>query len=142
MAARFHQHDRDPELKQKRKLSQYLDTLVHRHLEGIKKISLDYIFCSDEHLLGINRQFLDHDTFTDIITFDLSEKENEMIGEIYISVDRIRDNAVKFKTSYEHELHRVIFHGALHLCGFTDKKPADKKEMTAQEDASLQGYFA
>ncbi|HTN18801.1 MAG TPA: rRNA maturation RNase YbeY [Chitinophagaceae bacterium] len=142
MAARFHQHDRDPELKQKRKLSQYLDALVHRHLEGIKKISLDYIFCSDEHLLGINRQFLDHDTFTDIITFDLSEKENEMIGEIYISVDRIRDNAAKFKTSYEHELHRVIFHGALHLCGFTDKKPADKKEMTAQEDAGLQGYFA
>lgn len=142
MAARFHQHDRDPELKQKRKLSQYLDNLVRQHLEGIKKVSLDYIFCSDEHLLGINRQFLDHDTFTDIITFDLSEKENEVIGEIYISVDRIRDNAAKFKTSYEHELHRVIFHGALHLCGFTDKKPADKKEMTAQEDASLQGYFA
>lgn len=142
MAARFHQHDRDPELKQKRKLSQYLDNLVRQHLEGIKKVSLDYIFCSDEHLLGINRQFLDHDTFTDIITFDLSEKENEVIGEIYISVDRIRDNAAKFKTSYEHELHRVIFHGALHLCGFTDKKPADKKDMTAQEDASLQGYFA
>ncbi|MBL7710927.1 MAG: rRNA maturation RNase YbeY [Chitinophagaceae bacterium] len=142
MAARFHQHDRDPELKQKRKLSQYLDKLVQQHLEGIKKVSLDYIFCSDEHLLGINRQFLDHDTFTDIITFDLSEKESEVVGEIYISVDRIRDNAAKFKAAYEQELHRVIFHGALHLCGFTDKKPADKKEMTAQEDAALQGYFA
>jgi probable rRNA maturation factor len=142
MAARFHQHDRDPGLKHKRKLSQYLDQLVQKHLEGIKKTSLDYIFCSDEHLLGINRQFLDHDTFTDIITFDLSEKDNEVLGEIYISADRIRDNAAKFKTPYEQELHRVIFHGALHLCGFTDKKPADKKEMTAQEDACLEGYFA
>lgn len=141
MPSHFHNQDIDPKLKDKRKLSAYLDALVQQHLEGIKKVSLNYIFCTDEHLLGINRQFLDHDTFTDIITFDLSEKEQEVIGEIYVSVDRIRDNATQFKTSFEQELHRVIFHGALHLCGFTDKKPADKKEMTIQEDRCLEEYL-
>ena len=141
MPSHFHNQDIDPKLKDKRKLSTFLDALVHQHLEGIKKISLNYIFCTDEHLLSMNQQFLDHDTFTDIITFDLSENDQQVIGEIYISVDRIKENATKFKIAFDHELHRVIFHGALHLCGFADKKPADKKEMTAQEDACLKSYF-
>jgi rRNA maturation RNase YbeY len=141
MPAQFHIQDADPKLKDKRRLSACLDTLVHQHLEGIKKIKLNYIFCSDEHLLGINQQFLNHDTYTDIITFDLSEKENELVGEIYISVDRIWDNAARFKVDFNQELHRVIFHGCLHLCGFGDKKPADKLEMTVQEDACLKGYL-
>lgn len=141
MPAHFHNQDADPKLKDKRKLSAYLETLVHHHLEGIKKISLHYIFCSDEHLLGINQQFLNHDTYTDIITFDLSETDKELVGEIYISVDRINDNAGRFKTTVEQELHRVIFHGALHLCGFGDKKSADKVLMTAEEDACLKAYF-
>lgn len=141
MPAHFHHQDADPKLKDKKKLSAYLDTLVHQHLEGIKKISLHYIFCSDEHLLGINQQFLNHDTYTDIITFDLSETEQDLVGEIYVSVDRIVDNAKKFKTDYTQELHRVVFHGCLHLCGFGDKKVADKKEMTRQEDLCLEAYF-
>lgn len=141
MPAHFHIHDADPKLKDKRKLSAYLDSLVHQHLEGIKKIKLHYIFCSDEHLLGINKQFLDHDTYTDIITFDLSEKQSELIGEIYISVDRIVDNAAKFNTDIILELHRVIFHGCLHLCGFGDKNAVDKQEMTQQEDICLNHYF-
>jgi probable rRNA maturation factor len=141
MPAHFHIQDADPKLKDKRKLSAYLDALVHQHLVGIRKISLNYIFCSDEHLLGINQQFLNHDTYTDIITFDLSETENELVGEIYISVDRIQDNSARFKTDFIHELHRVIFHGCLHLCGFGDKKPADKKVMTMQEDACLNAYL-
>lgn len=141
MPAHFHQHDIAVTLKDKRKLSAWLDGLVHRHLEGIRKISLNYIFCSDAHLLGINKQFLDHDTFTDIITFDLSEKESELVGEIYISTERVAENAAQFGVSFNRELHRVIFHGALHLCGFLDKKPADKKEMTAQEDACLSEYL-
>ena len=142
MPSHFHHQDIDPKLKDKRKLSVFLEALVHQHLEDIKKVSLNYIFCTDVHLLGINQQFLNHDTFTDIITFDLSENESQVIGEIYISVDRIRENAVQFKTDFNHELHRVIFHGALHLCGFMDKNPADKKEMTRQEDACLASYFA
>ncbi len=142
MPSHFHNHDIDLKLKDKRKLSAFLEALVHKHLEGIKKINLNYIFCSDQHLLGINQQFLNHDTFTDIITFDLSENEKQVVGEIYISVDRIYENAGRFKTTIEQELHRVIFHGALHLCGFGDKKTADKIEMTAQEDACLAHYFA
>lgn len=141
MPAHFHNQDADPKLKDKRKLSAYLETLVHHHLEGVKKIKLHYIFCSDEHLLGINQQFLNHDTYTDIITFDLSETAKELVGEIYISVDRIIDNSRRFKTTFEQELHRVIFHGALHLCGFGDKKAADKVLMTAEEDACLKAYF-
>ncbi|MDI9320343.1 MAG: rRNA maturation RNase YbeY [Phycisphaerales bacterium] len=141
MPAHFHIHDADPKLKDKRPLSAYLDSLVQQHLEGIKKIKLHYIFCSDEHLLGINKQFLNHDTYTDIITFDLSEKPSELIGEIYISVDRIVDNAAKFNTDFVQELHRVLFHGCLHLCGFSDKNAADKQEMTKEEGICLNHYF-
>ncbi|RYZ50702.1 MAG: rRNA maturation RNase YbeY, partial [Sphingobacteriales bacterium] len=101
-----------------------------------------YIFCNDEYLLEKNQQFLNHDTLTDIITFDLSESENELVSEIYISTDRIAENAEKFGMSYETELHRVIFHGTLHLCGFKDKKKEDKALMTEMENDSLQRYFA
>jgi probable rRNA maturation factor len=141
MPAQFHNYNADPKLKDKRKLSAFLDALVQQQLEGIKKIALHYIFCSDEHLLQINQQFLNHDTYTDIITFDMREREDELVGEIYISVDRIRENATKFKTPFAQELHRVLFHGCLHLCGFGDKKPAEKKEMTLQEDACLKAYL-
>jgi len=141
MAAYFFLQEVTLKLKDKRKLSTYLDSLVHQHLEGIRKVRFDYIFCNDEYLLGINRQFLNHDTYTDIITFDLSEKETELIGEIYISTERIAENAAKFKTTFDRELHRVIFHGALHLCGFKDKKPADKQEMTRQENLCLESYL-
>jgi len=140
MPARFYEQDIQAKLKDKRKLSSFLDNLVHTHLE-VKRCSLSYIFCDDAYLLQINRQFLDHDTFTDIITFDLSETDYDLTGEIYISVERVQENAAKFKTTYAHELHRVIFHGALHLCGFKDKKEADKKEMRRQEDVCLEAYF-
>jgi rRNA maturation RNase YbeY len=88
----------------------------------------------------MNQQFLDHDTYTDIITFDLSETKELKLGEIYISIDRVKENAVKFGNEYTDELHRVIFHGALHLCGFKDKAKADKEEMRRQEDKCLQKY--
>lgn len=141
MSAHFHIQDADPKLKDKRRLSVFLDDLVHQHLVGIKKVKLSYIFCSDASLLAMNQQFLQHDTYTDIITFDLSETDTEVVGEIYISVDRIQENASKFKVDFVDELHRVIFHGALHLCGFGDKKAADKAEMRRQEDAVLEAYF-
>lgn len=122
-------------------MSAFLDALVQKHLEGISFTRLNYVFCSDEYLLQINRQFLNHDTYTDIVTFDLSESGEDLSGEIYISVDRVKENAAKFGVSYVNELHRVIFHGALHLCGFGDKKPADKQEMRLQEDACIAGYL-
>ncbi|MBS1584170.1 MAG: rRNA maturation RNase YbeY [Bacteroidetes bacterium] len=141
MPARFHQTDIDAKLKDKRKLSAYLDTLTKKHLKKINKMALDYIFCTDEYLLGINQQFLKHDTLTDIITFDLSDSIDELMGEIYISVERVRENAQKFGVNYNDELHRVIFHGALHLCGFKDKKEADRLEMRRMEDKCLREYF-
>jgi len=103
--------------------------------------SLSYVFCSDEYLLAINQQYLQHDYYTDIITFDLSEPSLPLQGDIYISVDRVRDNAFTHGTSIKEELHRVIFHGALHLCGFKDKKPADIKKMREAEDKYLNLYF-
>jgi rRNA maturation RNase YbeY len=101
--------------------------------------SINYIFCSDKRVLEINRTFLKHDYYTDIITFDLSEGP-ETTAEVYISVDRVRDNAKTIGASFKSELHRVIFHGALHLCGFKDKKKADQALMRKKEDQYLVLY--
>ena len=108
--------------------------------ERTRLSSLNYIFCSDRRLLDINRQYLQHDYYTDIITFDLSEGQG-VAGEIYISVDRVKDNARKLGVSFKSELHRVIFHGALHLCGYRDKSESEKKKMRAAEERYLSGYF-
>src|SRR6202000_2206007 len=91
----------------------------------------------DDYLREINRQYLDHDYYTDIITFDLSEKGQSINAEIYISVDRVRENARKFGSSLRQELHRVIFHGALHLCGYKDKTSAQEKEIRKMEEKYL-----
>lgn len=141
MPARFYEQEVAAKLKDKRKLSAFLDKLVSKHLKNIKKIQLQYIFCDDSYLLAMNQQFLNHDTLTDIITFDMSEQADDVTGEIYISIDRVAENAEKFGVAYKDELHRVIFHGALHLCGFKDKKTADKEEMRKQEDKCLKEYF-
>lgn len=141
MPASFHDNDVKSALKEKRKLSAYLNKLVHQYRDGKGKVSLTYIFCTDEYLLEMNKQFLDHDTYTDIITFDLTADNELLTGEIYISTDRVTENAVKFGAGYNNELHRVIFHGALHLCGFKDKSAADKKVMRQMEDICLNEYF-
>jgi len=125
-------------LKERTKLKSFIEILFKK--EGFKLKSLTYVFCSDEYLLQLNQEFLNHDYYTDILTFDLSlTKEKE--GEIYISVDRIKDNAKKIRRSLNEELHRVIFHGALHLCGYQDKAKAEQKEMTARENYYLNRYF-
>ena len=98
--------------------------------------SLNIIFCSDAYLLDINRTYLQHDYYTDIITFDL-----EGAAEIYISVDRVKENAQAEGVSFKQELHRIIFHGVLHLCGFSDKTASAKIEMTRQENKLLAHYF-
>jgi rRNA maturation RNase YbeY len=109
--------------------------------EGIKIECLQYVFCSDKYLLAINKQFLNHDYYTDIISFDLSETKGHLIGDIYISVDRVKENAKTMNTSQGDELLRVLFHGALHFCGYKDKKPADIKVMRAMEEKWLKAFL-
>ncbi|MDR1368912.1 MAG: rRNA maturation RNase YbeY [Dysgonamonadaceae bacterium] len=95
-----------------------------------------YIFCSDEKILEVNKQYLQHDYYTDIITFDYSEG-NVVSGDIFISLDTVKSNSEKYNTTYDEELHRVIIHGILHLCGFKDKSSEDEKLMRAAEDKAL-----
>ena len=105
--------------------------------EGYTISDLNYIFCSDEYLLEINKQYLDHDYFTDIITFDNSEEEKVIEGDIYISVDRVRDNAATFNADFETEMRRVLIHGLLHLMGYQDSDEQLKTDMRAKEDQHL-----
>ncbi|MBI5371083.1 MAG: rRNA maturation RNase YbeY [Sphingobacteriales bacterium] len=120
-------------------LKAFIETLFKK--EGQKLEALNYIFCSDKRLLDINRQYLAHDFYTDIITFDLSAGP-ATTGEIYISIDRVRDNAKTLGTTFKSELHRVIFHGALHLCGYGDKKKEEIATMRKREDYWLSRYFS
>ena len=116
--------------------------LAKLSLEEKTKIeSLTIIFCSNQYLLDINKRFLKHDYYTDIITFDLTPVGNkEKTAEIYISTDQIRKNAVDFNTTIGNELHRVIFHGVLHLCGYNDKSRRQKEIMTQKENKYLAKY--
>ena len=102
--------------------------------------SLDIIFCSDEHLLQLNRQFLKHDYYTDILSFPLSKPDQPLVAEIYISVDRVRDNAKNLDSSFKMELHRVIFHGVLHFCGYKDKSRLEIRKMRDLEEKWLKAY--
>lgn len=122
-------------LKNKTAIRQWIKNAIK--LEGFKAGEISFILCSDDYLHKINIEYLDHDTYTDIITFDNSEEENRITGDIFISLERIQENAGKFKVPVQDELHRVIIHGILHLCGYLDKSPKDKKLMTANEDKYL-----
>jgi rRNA maturation RNase YbeY len=125
-------------IKQARKLKAFIEhlILVEKRVPG----PMSFVFCTDEYLLSINKQYLNHHFYTDIITFDLSSSKNEVSGELYISIDRIKENAKNFKTTITNELHRVMFHGVLHLCGYKDKSPKDIKLMRAKEDFYLNQY--
>ncbi|MFB5945535.1 rRNA maturation RNase YbeY [Albibacterium profundi] len=105
--------------------------------EGFKLGELNFIFCSDGYLLQINQEYLKHDTYTDIITFDNSELSEIISGDIFISIDRIIENAEKFQINFDNELHRVMIHGVLHLMGYPDKKREEKVIMTSKEDYYL-----
>jgi len=98
---------------------------------------LNFVFCSDDYLLRMNQEYLNHKTLTDIITFDNSEEEGTIGGDIFISVDRVRENSVVFQSGLESELHRVMIHGVLHLSGYSDKSTHDKASMRGKEDAYL-----
>jgi rRNA maturation RNase YbeY len=105
--------------------------------EGYKEGDINYIFMSDEMLLAINKRHLNHDFYTDIITFDLSEEEKEISCEIYISTDRVMENATEYGEIYPREMHRVMIHGILHLCGYEDHTDEERNEMRAKEDYYL-----
>lgn len=125
-------------LNNRRVLKEFISGIFKK--EGYKLESLDYIFCSDDYLLKINQDFLKHDYYTDIITFDLSASAEALTGEVYISIHRIKENAVANAQDFNDELHRVMFHGALHLCGYKDKSKADKALMTKMEDHYLSRF--
>lgn len=118
----------------KQEIVPWLNRLIT--LEGYKAGKINYIFCDDEYLLKVNRDFLNHDYYTDVITFDYV-KGKTVSGEIFVSLPRISENADLLKSSFLDELHRVLAHGMLHLCGYKDKTPDEQEEMTARENHYL-----
>lgn len=118
----------------KRETTNWIKTVASQH--GKKVGSIGYIFCSDEKILEVNKSYLQHDYYTDIITFNYNEGDT-ISGDIFISLDTVRSNSENFKTDYNEELHRVIIHGILHLCGINDKTPQEQKEMTRNENEAL-----
>lgn len=125
-------------LTQRAELKKYILFVFKSKRKTLDKIN--YIFCTDRAILEINRSYLAHDYYTDIITFDLSDS-TAINAEVYISVDRVRENAHDIGVSFKSELHRVIFHGVLHLCGLNDKTEAERIRMRAAEDQLLTSYF-
>lgn len=121
------------------KLKEFLLNQLKKEGKAVEVIN--YIFCTDEYLLQMNQQYLQHDTLTDIITFELSRSGKALISDIYISIDRVKENAVSFRQPFVRELHRVIFHGVLHLAGYKDKKEKDKNLMQKKEEEYLNVYF-
>jgi rRNA maturation RNase YbeY len=123
-----------PKIK-KRGVSAWIKKVAELH--GKKVGDLSYLFCSDDHILEVNREYLQHDYYTDIITFDYTE-EDVISGDMVISVDTIATNAEKFSTSFESEFFRVVIHGVLHLCGINDKGPGEREIMEKHEDEALE----
>ena len=131
----FFCEDLDFKLKNSRKTILWIKNSIRS--EGKTLGELNFIFCSDNHLLEMNINYLRHNTYTDIITFDNSEEEEFISGDIFISIERVRDNASKFQKNLDNELHRVIIHGVLHLIGYLDKTLNNKTIMRGKEDAYL-----
>ena len=123
-----------PKQFKKRQISKWIKEVIHIHEKKTGDIA--YIFCDDERILEINTQYLKHKYFTDIITFDYSDA-NTVSGDIFISLDTVKDNSTKYKTNFDEELRRVIIHGILHLCGYEDNTLKKKKEMRKYEDEAL-----
>lgn len=122
-----------PKLK-KTALKAWIKAVAEKH--GFKLGDISYIFCSDKRILEVNNQFLQHDYYTDIITFDYTEG-NKISGDLFISLDTVKTNAEKFNAEYDQEFHRVIIHGILHLCGINDKGPGEREIMEANENEAL-----
>ena len=135
----FYEEDIKSHLRNRRVIKQWIKDIISSYNYSTGNIS--YIFCSDDYLLNINRQYLSHDYYTDVITFDYDEN-NIVSGDIFISVDTVKSNSEQYSVSYNCELYRVIIHGVLHLCGLKDKTPEDAKIMREAEEKSLQILFS
>lgn len=135
MPIQFFNEDISFELENQTQITRWLIDIIAN--EGYHLIELNYIFCSDSYLHSINISYLNHDTFTDIITFDNSEEPNTIESDIFISIDRVRENATLFDVSFDHELRRVIVHGLLHLVGYQDKSSEEITLMRKKEEACL-----
>lgn len=122
-----------PQIK-KRETSEWIKAVAATYEKRVGEIA--YIFCSDEKILEVNRQYLQHDYYTDIITFDYCEG-NRLSGDLFISLDTVKTNAEQFNTTYDEELHRTIIHGILHLCGINDKGPGEREIMEEAENKAL-----
>ncbi|TXK51354.1 rRNA maturation RNase YbeY [Pontibacter qinzhouensis] len=131
----FVSEDIDFSLANPDKVSDWIATVIEQNDQELE--SLTYIFCSDDYLHQINLEYLDHDTLTDIITFNNADEEGTIEGDVFVSVERVRDNAATLGTTFEDELHRVIIHGVLHLLGFKDKTEKQATLMREQEDSCL-----
>lgn len=127
-------YETDFELSDENYITSWIQKVVELHQGSITEIN--YIFCDDEYLLEINKQYLDHDYYTDIITFDNSVGK-KLESDIFISIDRVGDNAKELSIEFKQELHRVIIHGILHLLGYKDKSPEEEKQMRKLEDEAL-----
>lgn len=132
---RFFNEDVAYKLPQKQATRQWLKQQAER--EGYAVGDLNYIFCSDEHILQVNRDYLQHDYYTDVITFDQSEEAGKIEGDIFISVERVADNAAQLSVAVEQEMRRVLAHGFLHLCGYGDKTDEEVSQMRHKEDEWL-----
>ncbi len=131
----FFAHEVPFKLKTPRKVTSWIKKVVMN--EGTSIQEINYVFCSDRYLLSLNQDYLNHKTLTDIITFDHSESVSALEGEIYISIERVKENAEKYNVSFEDELSRVMIHGVLHLLGYRDKKTSEKALMRKKEEACL-----
>jgi rRNA maturation RNase YbeY len=134
----FHAEDVRNPIRNKTAVVEWLENVAKHNKKTIAEIN--YIFCSDEYLLQLNKQYLNHSTLTDIITFDYTAdqpKKNQLAADIFISTERVRENAEKFEVAFTDELHRVLVHGLLHLCGFKDKTAKDQTRMRTKENESL-----
>jgi rRNA maturation RNase YbeY len=136
----FFSHDIPPSLKNIVNLKHFIELIFKKEMQSLN--SINYIFCSDKVILEINKKYLNHDFYTDVITFDLSPNNKAISAEVYISIDRVRDNAKQLGLSIKSELHRVLFHAALHLCGYNDKKKKDMETMRKREEELLTKYFS
>lgn len=130
----YQTEDVDMPAIKKRETTEWIKAVAQSYGKRVGEIA--YIFCSDEKILEVNRQFLQHDYYTDIITFDYTSGK-KIAGDIFISLDTVRTNAEKFETEYDEELHRTIIHGILHLCGINDKGPGEREVMEANENSAL-----
>lgn len=127
------------ELNDRTKLKTFIKYIFK--FEKSKVGNINFIFCTDKELLRINQTFLNHNFYTDIITFNLSDNKQIVDAEIYISLDRVRENANRLKTTLKSEIHRVIFHGILHLCGYNDKNKKEIEKIREKENFYLLKYF-